>query len=64
MLRQIEWGVQYGPITKNELLPLTTLLFKKFTLSLRTSYNVPVAQTYIFVLFVSVSILFEGVFSL
>ena len=64
MLGQIEWRVQYGPITKNELLPLTTSLFKKFTLSIRTSYNVPIVQTYTFVLFVSASVLFEGVFSL
>ena len=27
MLRQIEWGVQNGPITKNGNLPLTTLYF-------------------------------------
>ena len=27
MLRQIEWGVQNGPITKNGNLPLTTLFF-------------------------------------
>ena len=27
MLRQIEWGVQNAPITKNGLLPLTRLSF-------------------------------------
>ena len=27
ILRQIEWGVQNGPITKNGLLPLTTSFF-------------------------------------
>ena len=29
-LRQIEWEVQNGSITKNENLPLTTLHFEKF----------------------------------
>ena len=28
MLRKTEWGVQYGPITKNEVLPLTTSFLK------------------------------------
>ena len=27
VLRQIEWGVQKGPITKNRVLPVTTLFF-------------------------------------
>ena len=27
MLRQIQWLVQNGPITKNEVLPVTTLFF-------------------------------------
>ena len=27
MLRQIKWGVQNGPITKNGVLPATVLLF-------------------------------------
>ena len=30
MLRQIEWRVQNGPITKNDVLPVTTLFFLKF----------------------------------
>ena len=38
-LRQIEWWVQNGPITKNEILPVTTLFFWKFCFSLRTSYK-------------------------
>ena len=29
MLRQIEWWVQNGPITKNGVLPVTTLFFRK-----------------------------------
>ena len=28
MLRQIEWGVQNGPITKNRVLPVTTFFLK------------------------------------
>ena len=38
MLRQIEWGVQNWPITKNRVLPVTTFLFWKFCFSLGTSY--------------------------
>ena len=37
MLRQKEWGVQNGPITKNGVLRVTTLFFLKFCFSLRTS---------------------------
>ena len=29
ILRQIEWGVQNGPITKDRFLPLTTSFFLK-----------------------------------
>ena len=29
-LRQMEWEVQNGPITKKELLPMATLVFGKF----------------------------------
>ena len=39
MLRQTEWWVQNGPITKNEVLPVTTLFSWKFFFSLRTSYE-------------------------
>ena len=38
MLRQIEWGVQNWPITKNRVLPVTTFLFPKFCFSFGTSY--------------------------
>ena len=43
MLRQIEWGVQNGPITKNRVLAnylttLTTFPFRKFCFSLGTSH--------------------------
>ena len=30
MLRQIEWGGQNGPITKNGVLPVTILFFWNF----------------------------------
>ena len=39
MLRQIEWGVQNGPIPKNGVLPVTTSFFLKFCFSLGTSYK-------------------------
>ena len=37
VLRQIEWGVQNGPITKNRVLPLITLFFWKLNFSIRAS---------------------------
>ena len=37
MLRQMEWCVQNGPITKRGVLPVTTLFFWKFCFILRTS---------------------------
>ena len=39
MLRQIKWWLQNGPITKNGVLPATTLFFWKFCFSLRTPYK-------------------------
>ena len=39
MLRQIEWGVQNGPITKNTIFPVSTLFFWKFSFSIRTCYK-------------------------
>ena len=33
-----EWGVQNGPITKNEVLPVTTFPFRKSCFSLGASY--------------------------
>ena len=38
-LRQIEWWVQNGPISKNGVMLRTTLFFRKFCFSLRTSYK-------------------------
>ena len=37
MLRQIEWQLQNGPITKSGVLPVTTLFFWKNFSSFRTS---------------------------
>ena len=36
MSGQIKWWVQNGPITKNEVFPVTTSFFTKFCFSLRT----------------------------
>ena len=38
-LRQIEWWLQNRLITKNGVLPVTTLFFWKFCFSIRTSYE-------------------------
>ena len=68
MLRQIEWGSQNGPITKNRILPVTTLYFLEFCFSLRTSYKELIWCTnYLNAnihTFVSAGVLFDGVFSL
>ena len=69
MLRQIEWWPPNGPITKNGVLPVTTLFFWGFCFSLRTSFlkswfNVPTTQMSVLILFVSAGVLFEGDFSL
>ena len=37
MLRQLEWRLQNGPITKGGVLPVTTLFFWKICSSFRTS---------------------------
>ena len=68
MLRQKEWWLQNGAITKNRILPLTTLFVRNFCFSLRTSYKKLIwctaTQILIFVLFVSSEDLFDGAFSL
>ena len=72
MLRQIEWWVQNGPITKNGVFPVAILFFWKFCFSLgarskeliRSGYDVPTTQMFIFILFVSAGVWFEGAFSL
>ena len=63
---RIEWWVQNGLIKKNGILPRTNLFFWKFCFSLRTSHkkliDVTTTQLSIFVLFVSVEVVFNGVF--
>ena len=39
MLRQIEWGVQNEPITKNTVLPVSTLIFENFCFSIKACYK-------------------------
>ena len=39
MFRQIDGGLQNGPITKKESLPVTTSFLKKFSFSVRDSYK-------------------------
>ena len=52
MLRQIERVVQKEPITNNEVLPVTTLVFLKI-LKVFCLFVVPTTQMYIFILLVS-----------
>ena len=60
MLRQIEWRLQNGPITKSGVLPVTALFFWKIRFSFRTSQKeliyVPTTQMSIFVFFVSAEV--------
>ena len=63
VLRQIGWWVQNGPITKNEVLPVTASFFWKESL-IKSWFDVPTTQMCIFVLFVSAGVLFDGAFSL
>ena len=69
MLGPIEWWVQNGPVTKDGVLPVTTVFFWKFCFSLRTSYkdliwcnNDPNTQTHSY--FLLAGVLFDGAFSL
>ena len=39
MFKQIEWWVQNEPITKNGLLPVTALFFRKLCFGLRNTYK-------------------------
>ena len=39
LLKQIEWWVQNGPITKNRAFPVTNLFFWKFCFNWRTFYK-------------------------
>ena len=66
MLWQIEWSVQNGPVTKNRVLPVTTLFFWKFVLDkeplIKSWFDIPTSQMPIFVLFESAGVLFDGTF--
>ena len=68
MLKQIEWGAQNGPITKNEDLPRTTYFFKNLVLVqeplINSRFNVPISKMRIFIRFVSALVLFDRVFFL
>ena len=61
MLRQIEWKVQNAPITKDGVLPVTTLFFFENFVSeyeplLKSWLDVPTTQMYIFILFVGAGV--------
>ena len=62
MLGQIEHGVQNEPITKNRVLPLTTLFFENLIWVqeplLNSWFNAQITQISIFILFVSVWVSF------
>ena len=60
MLRQIEWEVQNGTITKDEVLPVATLFFWKICFRLdpflKSWLDVSTTQMLIFILFVSAGV--------
>ena len=59
MLRQIEWVVQNGAITKKGVSSVTTFFLKKIGVGLRTSwFDVSATQMFIVILFVSAGVLF------
>ena len=70
MLRQIERGVQNGPIAKTGVLPVNAFFFWKFCFSLSICYiienwfDVPSTQMSIIIPFVSAGVSIDGVFSL
>ena len=65
MLRQIESGVQNGPITKNTDLPVAILFLWKLRFSIRVNLKyLPTIEMSVFILFLIAGVLFEGVFSL
>ena len=68
MLRQIECEIQNGPSTKDGVLPVINLFFRKFYFSLRTNlWRVDLMyeslKFILFILFECVRVLFEGAFS-
>ena len=68
MLRQIEWWLQNGPLTKDRVLPVTTLFLENFVSVkeplIKSWFNVQATQMLIFVLFARARVLFDTVFSL
>ena len=68
MLRHVRCRAQNGPITKNGVLPVTTLFFLNFVSVyeplIKSLFDVPTTQMVIFILFVSTLVLFKGAFSL
>ena len=55
MLKQIEWELQNGSITKNRVLPITILFFQTFCFSLKKTctkswFDVSTTQMFIFIL--------------
>ena len=51
MLREIEWGVQNGPIAKNGVLPETILCFWTFWISYENWFDIPTTQISVFIYF-------------
>ena len=65
MLRQMEWGIQNESITKNRVLPVTTLFFRKLCFSLRISHkDTPITLMSIFILFESIGVFLVSFFPL
>ena len=59
--RQIEWGLQHGPMGKKRVLPLIALLSENL-IWVQKSLNVPTTQMSVFMLSVRTWVLFESVF--
>ena len=63
MLKQIEWGVQNGTITKNGAFPVTILFFWIFfsvwNRLIKSLFDVQTTQMSISILFVTAGVLFE-----
>ena len=68
MIRQIEWWLQNGPVTKTGVLPVTTSIFENFVSVyeplIKSWFVVSKIQMAMFVLFASTGVLFDGAFSL
>ena len=64
MLRQIECWVQSGPVTKNRVFPVATLICSLEEPLLKSWFDVSTTWMSIFVLFVSTGVIYDGTFSL